>query len=156
MADYEFLTACRFYVCVQTSTSKVPDGVDAIFLDFKGLKATQKVVEACEVTPVGEVVRTKIPGNLTYGNITLRRGISKSMALWDWFDQVSEKKWGKQRLDSTNFYVRIFDQSGRETVRYEFENAWPTSYKIADLSTRSTDFEIEELEIAFEKFKRVK
>jgi phage tail-like protein len=156
MADFEFLTACRFYVCVKTSTSKVPDGVDAIFLDFKGLKATQKVVEACEVIPGGEVIRTKIPGNLTYGNITLRRGISKSMALWDWFNQVSEKKWGKQRLDEAKFYVSIFNQSGEENARYEFGNAWPTSYKIADLSARSTDFEIEELEIAFEKFKRVK
>jgi phage tail-like protein len=156
MADFEFLTACRFYVCVNPSTSKGPEGVDAIFLECKGFKATQQVVEACEVTQGGKVIRTKIPGNIKYGNLTLRRGMTDSMALWNWFDDVQNKQWGEQRLEGNNFYVSIFNQSGVETARYEFENAWPTSYKIDPLRAKSTDFEIEELEIAFEQFRRIK
>jgi hypothetical protein len=32
----------------------------------------------------------------------------------------------------------------------------PSSYKITDVNARSTEIEIEEIEIAFEEFKRVK
>jgi phage tail-like protein len=158
MADFEFLTACRFHVCVKPSTSREPDGVDAIFLECKGFKATQQVVEACEVTQGGEVVRTKIPGIIKYNNLTLRRGMTKSMALWDWFDKVRDKKWKdtKLRLQQEDFYIQVFNQSGKETARFEFKHAWPTVYKIADFSAKSTDFEIEELEIAFEQFRRIK
>jgi phage tail-like protein len=156
MADSkpEFLTACRFHVFLQPAGEE-PSGADAIFLEFKGLKATQQVVEACEVTSGGRVVRTKIPGNIKYNNLILRRGMTNSLALWNWFDDVQNKQWGERRPEGKNFYVRIFNQSGVPTARYEFENAWPTSYKIDPLSAKSTNFEIEELEIAFEQFRRV-
>jgi phage tail-like protein len=157
---YEFLTACRFYLELSLDGSKDP--VDAIFLECKGFKATQQVVEICEVTPSpwgkankGQVVRTKIPGNTKYDNITLRRGISSSMTFWNWFEKTQKGEWaeGKQRKDGS---LTIFNQAGKETARLQFKRAWPTIFKIADVSAKSTEFEIEELGIAVEELIRDK
>ena len=41
-------------------------------------------------------------------------------------------------------------------ARFELTGAWPISYQFAGVGARSTDIVIEEAEIAFEHFKRVK
>ncbi|MDY6900288.1 MAG: phage tail protein [Cyanobacteriota bacterium] len=52
--------------------------------------------------------------------------------------------------------MSIYNQANKEIARFELAGAWPTSYKIADVNARSSDIEIEEVEVAFEEFKRVK
>lgn len=158
MPGTEILTAHRFYLELQLDGST--DGVDGIFLECQGFQRTQEVIEICEVTPQqwgngqtkGLVVRTKIPGNVKSGNITLRRGMTASMALWNWFDQVQAGNWAKQRKEAS---LTIYDQQAIMQARFDLFGAWPTGYKLADVSARSTDIEIEEVEVAFEEFKRV-
>lgn len=154
----EILTAHRFYLELKLDNSQ--DQVDGIFLECQGFQRTQEPIEICEVTPQkwgvaknGRVVRTKLPGNVKSGNITLRRGMTSSIALWHWFQEVQEGKWARQRK---NVSLTIYDQAAQEQARFELTGAWPTSYKIADVNARSTDIEIEEVEVAFEEFKRVK
>lgn len=156
MANLEILTAHRFYMELQLDGSK--DQVDAIFLECQGFKRIQDPIEICEVTPQqwgnakkGRVVRTKLPGNVKSGNLTLRRGMTSSIALWDWFEAVQEGDWATQRK---NVSLTIYDQAATPQARFELAGAWPTSYKIADVNSRSTDIEIEEVEVAFEEFKR--
>ena len=158
MAPLEILTPHRFYL--QLSLSQ--DQVDGIFLECQGFKRTQDPIEICEVTAnywgtgqqksKGQVVRTKLPGNVKSGNLTLRRGMTSSKALWDWFEAVQMGNWAKQRKNAS---LTIYDQAANSQVRFELSGAWPTSYKIADVNARSTDIEIEEVEVAFEEFKRV-
>ncbi|MBE9181986.1 phage tail protein [Oculatella sp. LEGE 06141] len=156
---FEILTAHRFYLGLELDDSQ--DGIDGIFLECRGFQQTQEVIEVCEVTPQawgsagatqGRVVRTKMPGNVKSGNLTLRRGMTLSKTFWTWFHQVQEGNWAKQRKDAS---LVIYDQASAEVARFDFSRAWPTSYKFTDVSARSTDIEIEELEIAFEEFKRV-
>ena len=156
MADLEILTSCRFYIKLELAGSQEP--VDAIFMDCKGFKSTQEVIEVCEVTPEkwgkatkGFVVRTKIPGNVKTNNIVLRRGLSSSKTLWQWFDKIQSGNWASDRQDGS---LTIYDQSGKAQAIFEFERAWPTNYTISDLSASSNEVEIEELELACETFKR--
>lgn len=154
----EILTAHKFYLELKLDGSI--DQVDGTFLECQGFKRTQDAIEVCEVTPQkwgtannGRVIRTKIPGNVKSGNLTLRRGMTSSMALWNWFQQVQEGKWAQQRKNAS---LSIYNQSGQEEARFELAGAWPTSYKLADVNARSTEIEIEEVEVAFEEFKRTK
>jgi phage tail-like protein len=154
----EILTAHRFYLELSLNDSQTP--FDAVFLECQGFKRTQDPIEICEVTPnkwgkakKGQVIRTKLPGNVKSGNLTLRRGITCSMTFWDWFQAVQEGNWAKQRKNAS---LTIYDQSAKSQARFELAGAWPTSYKLADVNARSTDIEIEEVEVAFEEFKRVK
>ena len=153
----EILTSCRFYVELTLDGSEQP--VDAYFMDCKGFKRTQEVIEACEVMPQiwgkaksGNIVRTKIPGNVKTNNITLKRGMTKSLTLWKWFDAVQAGNWKEQRRNGS---LNIYDQSGTVQARFEFEQAWPTSYVLADVSASGNEVEIEEMELAVGAFKRV-
>lgn len=157
MSQPEFLIASRFYLELSISNSQY--AVDGVFMDCKGFKCSQEVIEVCEVTPnkwgkqnKGMVVRTKIPGNVKTSNLVLRRGLTSSTALWQWFDDIQSGNWFKQRRDGS---LTIYDQASEVQARFQFFRAWPTNYSIADVSATSTDIEIEELELACEEFKRI-
>jgi phage tail-like protein len=154
----EILASCRFYVELTLDGSLAP--IDAYFLDCKGFKRTQEIIEVAEVTPqawgkakTGYVVRTKVPGNLKTNNITLRRGLTQSPTLWKWFDAVQTGNWGAQRRDGS---ISIYDQAGDVQARFMFYRAWPTSYVLSDFSAGSNEVEIEEMELAVEAFIREK
>ncbi len=157
MPEFEILTANRFYVELRLDNHN--EKVDGIFLECQGLKRTQDAIEICEVTHnkwgktnKGLVVRTKIPGNVKSGNLTLKRGMTCSKTLWNWFKAVKDGEWATQRRDAS---LSIYDQAAKMQARFELGGAWPTSYKVADLSARATTIEIEEMEVAFETFQRV-
>ncbi len=157
MAHPEILISSRFYL--ELSLDGNNQAVDGIFMDCKGFKCSQEVIEVCEVTPnkwgkaqKGMVMRTKIPGNVKINNIVLRRGLISSLALWQWFEETQKGNWAKQRKDGS---LQIYNQKGEPQARFRFLNGWATSYSLSDLSASSTDYEIEELEIACEVFKRV-
>ncbi len=155
----EILTACRFYLAISLGKSG-GGSVDAYFMECKGLKRTQEAIEVCEVTPqvwgsgnakFGRVVRTKVPGNPKSTNLVLKRGMTQSMTLWNWFDAVENGQWAKQLQTGS---LTIYDQAGTAQALFEFQNAFPVSYIVADLSSSSSEIEIEELEIAVETFQR--
>jgi phage tail-like protein len=157
MALYEVLTACRFYI--EFSLDGSPDPIDAIFMECSGFKRAQEVIEACEVTPQqwgegaksGRVVRTKIPGNVTSNNLTLKRGLTCSTSLWNWFDEVQSGRWSQQRRNGS---ITIYDQSSQPQARFQMVRAWPTRYTVGNLTASSNDIELEEVEIVCEEFYR--
>lgn len=153
-----YTSAQNFSVDLTLSGSKK---VDAIFLGCGGFNYTQDVIEICEVTPnfwgkenkfEGRIANTKLPGNIKYDNLLLLRGSSDSDKFWNWFYSVENGMWSEQRLDAS---VIIYDPNKKELARFNLERAWPASYKISDLHSRSQDLHIENLEVAFESIKRV-
>jgi phage tail-like protein len=155
----EILTACRFYLGISLGNND-SGGIDAYFMECKGFKRTQEVIEVCEVTPqkwgkaeakFGNVVRTKMPGNPKATNLVLKRGMTCSMTLWNWFAAVEAGDWAKQRKAGS---LTIYDQAGKAQALFEFQHAFPAGYVIADVSSSSNEIEIEELEIAVEKLER--
>lgn len=152
----EILTSCRFYIELSLDGSQEP--VDAYFMDCKGFKRTQEIIEVCEVAAQawgkaksGMVVRTKVPGNVKTNNITLRRGMTRSATLWKWFDAVQAGNWKDQRKDGS---LNILDQAGEVQAKFTFYRAWPTSYSLTDVSASSNEVEIEEMELAVEALVR--
>ncbi|XWK89419.1 MAG: phage tail protein [Phormidium sp.] len=154
----EILTKAKFYLELKLDGSD--DSVDGYFMECSGFKATQEVMEICEVTPQkwgsqgtskGRIVRTKIPGNMTYTNMTLRRGLTVSMTFWNWLQTVQDGNWAKQRRDGS---LVIYNQAAEEQFRFEFKRAWPVGYTISDLDVAGSDFEIEEVEVTVEELTR--
>ena len=154
----ELLIASRFYLELKLANGN--DTIDATFLECQGFKRSQEAIEICEVSPQkwgnansGRVVRTKIPGNAKTENIILRRGMTNSMTLWNWFAQVEAGKWAEQRRDGS---LVIYNQAGEEQARFDFQQAFPVRYSASDVNAQSGDIEIEEVEIAVDSFTRVK
>ena len=156
---YEILSSSRYYLEITLAGSK--DEIDGYFMECQGFKRSQEVISVCEVTPqkwgskdakVGRVIRTKLPGNSKSENIILKRGLSISDSLWRWFKATENGKWGVQQRDGD---ITLYDQKAAIKARFRFYKAWPVSYKISDLQASSSDFELEELELAVDDFVRV-
>ncbi|EDX82978.1 conserved hypothetical phage tail region protein [Synechococcus sp. PCC 7335] len=156
----EILTKARFYLELRLDGSV--DSTDGYFMECSGFQRSQDVIEISEVTPQvwgkdgrssGHVVQSKIPGNSSYTNITLKRGLTISTAFWDWMDTISMGNWNDQRRNGA---LCLYGQSGKEQFRFEFTGAWPVTYKISDLDVNGAEHNIEEVEIAVESLKRLK
>ncbi|MBE9062417.1 phage tail protein [cf. Phormidesmis sp. LEGE 11477] len=158
MSDYEVLTTARFYLELKLQGSD--DRIDGYFMECRGFAREQDVIEHCEVVPQkwgksaekGRVVRTKMPGNSKSSNITLRMGMTISPTTWKWFKSVEEGEWSKQLRDGS---LTVYQQDGEMAARFDFIGAWPVKYKIGDVKADSSDFQIEEVELAVDEFKRV-
>lgn len=158
--QYELLTSSRYYLEIRVDGSD--DRIDGYFMECQGFERTQEAIEFCHVTPqkwgkdgnsVGRVARTKIPGNSHSGNLILRRGMTVSMAVWDWFSAVEKGNWAKQRRNGD---LTLYNQNAIEQARFRFLGAWPTKYKISDVSASNSEFEIEEMELVIDEFSRIK
>ena len=146
----ELLSASKFYM--ELSLDGSSEETDAVFLECQGFQKTQQAVELVEVTPEqwgqsnhGRLVTTKLPGRMVIDNIILRRGMTNSMTFWRWLSEVESGKWATQLKEGS---LTIYDQGGNAQARFNFANAWPVRYKVADVSAQSTEIEIEEVEIA--------
>jgi phage tail-like protein len=157
MGKPTLLMASSFSISLQLDGSK--DSVDGIFMGCDGFDFTQEVIQFKEVTNArwgkaskGRLRLTKLPGEALGGNITLRRGMSISMSMWKWFELVQEGNWFKQRKTAS----LTLHENGTPQAVFEFTAAWPTRYRVGEMTTDSSDVELEEVEIAYEGFKRIK
>ncbi len=95
----------------------------------------------------------KIPGLITYGDLTLKWGVTDSMDLYNWRVMVQD---GKMKDARKNVAVVILDETGAAKSRWEFSQAWPTKYDAPDLKSTGDDIAIETLVIAHEGMIRKK
>jgi phage tail-like protein len=156
MSKPNVLMASSFSISLQLDGSK--DSVDGIFMGCDGFDFTQEVIQFREVTgnrwgkaDRGRLQMTKLPGDSVGGNLILRRGINISMSVWKWFELVQEGNWSKQRKIAS----LTFRENGSSRAVFEFTEAWPTRYRVGEMKTDASDVELEEIEIAYEGFKRI-
>jgi phage tail-like protein len=95
----------------------------------------------------------KIPGQVKYSNIILKRGVTDNMELFEWIKKISE---GSINSTRKTVSILILDEKGDEAARWDFAEAWPTKYDSPELNASSNEIAIETLEIAHEGMKRTK
>ena len=95
----------------------------------------------------------KLSGLTKHGNLTLKRGVTDSMELYNWHKLVEQ---GKMKDARKNIAVILVDEKGNPASRWEFGGAWPNKYDAPDLTAKGNDVVIETFEIAFKTMQRVK
>jgi len=123
------------------------------FQEVTGLGSSNEVVEYKASGDKGQYVIQKVPGRMTWNNVTLKRGITDAMDLWDWRRQVEE---GKIKDARKNGSVVMYDWNGKEIARWNFTNAWPSKLTGPAADAKANNVAIEELEIVVEGYTRVK
>jgi len=123
------------------------------FQEVSGMGSSNDVVEYQASGKKGQYIIKKIPGHLSWNNITLKRGITDSLDLWKWRKMVEEGKIDEARKNGS---VVMYDQNGHEVARWNFVNAWPSKLTGPTADAKSKDVAIEELEIVVEGYERVK
>ncbi len=94
----------------------------------------------------------KLSGLTKYGNITLKWGITDSMDIYSWRQQVIDTGALGARK---NVSIILIDEAGEDKSRWDIVEAWPTKYDPPDFNAKGNEVAIETLEIVHEGFKRV-
>ncbi len=140
--NYPF-TAFNFAVEIN-----VPDvsstACNASFAECDGLEMTMDVKTIREGGNNGRLHR--LTGPLSYAQLTLKRGMTASFELWDWFGAVLDRP--SLRADAE---VVVFAADGKtERARFLLTRCLPVKLKAPPLNAKDGMVAIEELQLAYE------
>jgi phage tail-like protein len=118
----------------------------AAFSEVSGLSGAAEVIEYREGADIATSTR-KLPGRIAYDNVTLRRGITTSRELYDWWRTVVTGN--PERRDVP---IVLLDDSRTEVLRWILRDAWVAKFEVGPLKAKGNDVLIEAIELAHEGF----
>ena len=116
------------------------------FTEVVGLGTSVDVIDYREG---GDRTIRKLPGLRKFGNVTLKRGVTKSSELQDWHRNVLQGQ-----IDRRNVAIILLDDGGQEVVRWILSDAWPLKWEGPSLDALSSEVAIEALELCCEGLER--
>lgn len=132
----------NFQVIV-TNVSNDGVAVKGAFTEASGLELEVPPIEYRNGSEANTV--RKIPGLKKFTNITLKRGITGDIKFWEW---VVEALNGKVRRTAGS--IVLMDENRNETMRWNFDRAWPTKYTGPTLSATKNEIAMETLVLCVE------
>jgi phage tail-like protein len=125
------------------------DGITrAGFRDCSGLGSSSPAIEYREGND-RQLSTRKIPGLVSFPNISLSRGITDDPELWEWRLQAAQGT-----VSRRNGSIVLLDDAGEEKLRWNFREGWPTQWSGPTFDATGSDVAIEVLEIAHEGLTR--
>jgi phage tail-like protein len=116
----------------------------AAFSDCDGLEMTMDVKTIREGGNNGEQIR--LTGPLSFGTLTLKRGMTANFELWKWFSTMLTRP--NLRADAD---VILFAADGiTERARFRLKSCLPIKLKAPALNAKDGAVAIEELQLAYE------
>jgi phage tail-like protein len=126
---------------------EIDGAIVGVFTECNGIGA-KRMVETFREGGVNEAPHV-LPGPIDFDHITLKRGVTASRALWNWFEACNFDG-GAQRSDIT-IVQGAPGSTGLITIKtWDLKSAFPVSWKLSDLNTGSSTLVIETLELAHE------
>jgi phage tail-like protein len=118
--------------------------VEGEFAECDGLEMTmepKKVKEGGNNTSAVNLV-----GPVTYGNLTLKRGMTSSLDLWTWFRLATAGPSRGLRAQGT---VVVRDSTALPILQFELTDCLPTKLKGPSLNAKDGQVAIEELQLVY-------
>jgi len=126
--------------------------ITGYFISCSGMGSETATIDHKIVSGGTLSIDRKIPGRLSWGDITLRRGVTTNLDFWEWRKQVRDGGVAAARQDGS---IIMYDQEGTEIARWNFERAWPVSITGPDVTSDGDEIAMEEVVIAHEYIERV-
>jgi phage tail-like protein len=130
------------------------DGVEiGRFMEVSGLEVSVGVEEVEEGGENNYV--HKLPGRMTWPNISLKRGITQNDTLLEWLNKSSGEQFAANgnRLTRSTAAITLIGPSAERLRSWEFDGAFPVKWKGPDFAVSSNDMATEELEITHHGFR---
>ena len=121
-----------------------PKVCNASFAECDGLEMTMEVKTIREGGNNGRQIR--LTGPLSYGQLTLKRGMTATFDLWDWFNTLLTN--GALRADA--MVVLLAADKTTEQARFKLTRCVPIKLKAPALNAKDGIVAIEELQLAYE------
>lgn len=124
--------------------------IEAAFVECGGLNMEREVFTYQE-GGVNDFVH-QLPGRTRYTNITLKRGMTDSTQLWDWY----QKGLFDARVDRRNISILLFDNDGKLIFRWNVAEAFPVKCAGPSFDAQRSGPAIESFELAHHGIRLVK
>ena len=131
------------------------DGItEATFRECSGLDTETQVIESKESGLKGQTIIRKLPGALKWGDIQLKRSMTKgSMELHDWRQKAID---GDTQGMRKNGSIVVYDYKNEEVMRWNFVDGWLSKLGGPTLNAGGNDLAVESITIVHEGLKRIK
>lgn len=115
------------------------------FQEVTGLEAETQIIEyRAGNSPIFSTI--KMPGIAKYGNVTMKRGIFvNDNTFWNWYKQIT-----MNTIARINVVIKLLDETGKVTMMWTLNNAWPTKISGTDLKSDGNEVAVQSIEIAHE------
>ena len=127
------------------------DGILAgYFAECEGLGSETEVVEFREGGEMDPV--RKLPGRHKYSDVTLKRGITSDLMVWNWREDVIAGEDGFR----SQLRIRMLNREGSDVAVWTLGGGWPIKVSGPQLNADGNDIAIESIVIAHEGMHRVR
>lgn len=118
--------------------------VNAAFSECDGLEMNMEVKTIREGG--GNNRQIRLNGGVTFGQLTLKRGMTEGFDLWRWFrDSVADPS-----LRASAEVVLLAPDASTVRARFQLSRCVPVKLKASALNARDSQVAIEELQMAYE------
>ena len=122
------------------------------FTECSGLDLEYEGAELKIVSDKGVPVTVQQPGRVKFTDITLKRGITDSLDIWDWRKLVEDGKIAEARVNGS---IVLCKQDTTPVTQWNFERGWPSKVSGPKPKSDSNEIGVEEIVIVHEYIERV-
>ena len=131
--------------------------VDGIYIgSFQEVSGLEVSIETEDVQEGGQNSFThKLPGRMSWPNITLKRGVTRQDSLLKWLNESSGEQFAANgnKLVRKSAAITLVDRTGTRLRSWDFADAYPVKWTGPSFAATSTDAATEELEITHHGFR---
>jgi len=130
------------------------DGVEiGRFMEISGLEVEVELEPVKEGGQNGFV--HQLPGRMSWPPLVLKRGITQSDTLINWFNKSSGEQFASSgnKVERKSGAITLLGPAGQRLRAWEFDGAYPTKWTGPSFAASSTDMPTEELTIVHQGFK---
>lgn len=98
--------------------------------------------------------RRRLSGMATYGNVSLKRGITASLELYEWHQMIISTGTSGQNARRHGTIILFDTDISKIAAKWTFYGAFPTTYQSSGLNASSAEVMIETLDLVVERMER--
>lgn len=106
----------------------------------------------------GSILPVKEPTRMTFSDITLERGSSRDVDLYNWFKATSNaaaNSGQESPLFKRQANIWQYQRDGSLAEFLDLHNAWPKEYSVGDFNNDADEFRIERIIFSYDYFERM-
>lgn len=123
------------------------------FTEVSGLSVEVKVESIEEGGQNGYV--HKLPGQMEWPNLVLKRGVTTDDNLFEWFEKSAGEKFESagKKVERSTAAIVLIGRDGERLRTWSFYDAFPVKWSGPSFAAASSDALVEELEVAHHGFR---
>jgi len=124
---------------------------------FKTCSELSMEIGKVELREGGRSIPHKKPGLVSFTDVTLERGATNDLDLYEWARETADASSGRGEVAEKykrNLDVVVLDRDGSERRRYTLNKAWPVKYVAGEWDAEGEEAVVESITLTFDFFEK--